>query len=134
MTSHMTQQQLTIRSRQLNPKDPLFWKSRGYQERPLDWQDLLERMGYYDDDTEDEESEGSEYEDDCEEDEYSDDECDGNVYDDDEYDEDNEEDEEDYEEHKQKSNRNNPNNNEYWIARGYFNGRPENWRELIYRN
>ncbi|KAK4876163.1 hypothetical protein RN001_012585 [Aquatica leii] len=32
----------TLRSRQLNPCDDLFWKSRGFKERPYNWKDIWE--------------------------------------------------------------------------------------------
>ncbi|CAH1374838.1 unnamed protein product [Tenebrio molitor] len=89
-----------LRSRQLNPCDHLFWKCRGYPERPNNWEEILENMGYYDrDDQNDEndsqesfESETDSYEDEsCEEecdDEYceeeSEDECSEEEYEDEE--------------------------------------------------
>ncbi|EFA09686.1 uncharacterized protein LOC103314316 [Tribolium castaneum] len=99
----------TLRSRQLNPCDPLFWKSRGYPGRPVDWRERLEDMGYYDDNSTDEES--TEYETESEYDSES-------------------EDESDYEDHCLRSNQNNPNNDEFWRLRGWTR-RPDDWRERI---
>ena len=39
----MTPHQKAIRERQLDPNDDLYWKSRGWDGRPWDWQDRLRR-------------------------------------------------------------------------------------------
>ncbi|XP_023023980.1 uncharacterized protein isoform X2 [Leptinotarsa decemlineata] len=126
MTSHLTQEQITLRSRQLNPCDHLFWRSRGYAERPDNWEDILEEIGYYASDTEGSyHEEESEYEEEAEFEEESE-------YDEEEDSAEEEEDSEDeeYEEHMTISNENNPNNDAFWRLRGYSE-RPDNWRELI---
>ena len=37
-----TQEELDNYSRQLNPEDDTYWESRGIEERPDNWEDLLE--------------------------------------------------------------------------------------------
>lgn len=37
-----SQEELDNYSRQLNPEDDTYWQSRGFDERPDDWQEKLE--------------------------------------------------------------------------------------------
>lgn len=39
----MTPHQKAIRDRQLDPSDDLYWKSRGWDSKPWDWQNRLSR-------------------------------------------------------------------------------------------
>lgn len=39
----MTPHQKAIRERQLDPNDDLYWKSRGWDSKPWDWQNRLSR-------------------------------------------------------------------------------------------
>ncbi|KAJ3643049.1 hypothetical protein Zmor_025787 [Zophobas morio] len=120
----------TLRSRQLNPCDELYWKSRGWPQRPYNWRERI--YAHDDEDTDDDESDiysEADYSDDdyyySDEDDfyYSDEdeseECDEDYYSDQDYDE--------YEEERLRSLQNNPNNVEYWRLRGYLS-RPSNWR------
>ncbi len=36
-----TPEDLEVRSRQLDPEHPNYWKSRGYPDRPDNWEDIL---------------------------------------------------------------------------------------------
>ena len=39
----MTDEQHSLRARQLNPHDELYWKSRGWKSRPADWRERYAR-------------------------------------------------------------------------------------------
>ncbi|KAJ3643050.1 hypothetical protein Zmor_025788 [Zophobas morio] len=47
----------SLRSPETNPCDDLFWKSRGYPEKPRNWQQLLEAMDYQTDESDQSSSE-----------------------------------------------------------------------------
>ncbi len=42
--SEMSQDVIIDRSVKLNPNNELFWKARGYQEKPENWQQILVEM------------------------------------------------------------------------------------------
>jgi len=46
-----TQDELDNHANQLNPNNDAYWESRGYDERPVDWEDLINGDGAYFDDT-----------------------------------------------------------------------------------
>lgn len=54
MNSHYTQEELDNHSNQLNPNNDAYWTSRGYDEKPNDWDDLVDEdfddQGNYSDD------------------------------------------------------------------------------------
>ncbi|KAF7286136.1 hypothetical protein GWI33_007385 [Rhynchophorus ferrugineus] len=121
-------QEIVLRSRQLNPCDVLYWKSRGYLERPANWKELLK-----DNDNEEIDESDNNYNDD--EDSESEDE-----YDDENEDEENDEnydygscDCDDAYRHAYISNSKNPNNDLYWQQRGY-SSKPNNWKDLLKEN
>lgn len=147
---------VTYRSRCLNPCDHYFWKSRGYERRPDDWEEILEAEGYwgqdYYDDDGDYDEEDEEYDDDEEEydDEYEEEEEYVNEEEEEDYDDDDDEEEEEYDEDNDydetddfyseeewrrkcandlKARQNNPCDILYWQARGYSE-RPVNWWDL----
>ncbi|XP_063926285.1 uncharacterized protein LOC135139857 isoform X2 [Zophobas morio] len=51
----------SLRSPETNPCDDLFWKSRGYPEKPRNWQQLLEAMDYQTDESDQSDSEYEEH-------------------------------------------------------------------------
>lgn len=40
---HYSKNELDNRSNQLNPENEDYWKSRGFDERPDDWEERIER-------------------------------------------------------------------------------------------
>lgn len=54
MNSHYTQEELDNHSNQLNPNNDAYWTSRGYDEKPNNWDDLVDEdfddQGNYSDD------------------------------------------------------------------------------------
>ena len=38
-----SQEELDNRSRQLDPENDAYWESRGYDERPSDWEELRQK-------------------------------------------------------------------------------------------
>lgn len=42
-TKEESQQGIDNRSRQLDPENNAFWKSRGFEERPENWEEILKQ-------------------------------------------------------------------------------------------
>ncbi|XP_076250092.1 uncharacterized protein LOC143189960 isoform X2 [Rhynchophorus ferrugineus] len=133
-------QQKALRSRQLNPCDPLYWKSRGYPDRPINWKELLEenrnKEECYDQDENCYDEDYDEYEaDSCDEffekyadflDEYEDCLGGGAFYD---YYGDEDCDEDLPEVILNDCRRSFPQNTLFWTSRGYLK-KPSNWKEI----